>query len=34
LDTHNLVDTPLNRLEQSDLRPDPAMIDKVNALMF
>jgi 2-oxoglutarate ferredoxin oxidoreductase subunit beta len=34
LDTHNLVDTPLNRLEEPDLRPEPAMIDKVNALMF
>ena len=34
IDTFNLVDTPLNRLEERDLRPDPAMIDKVNALMF
>ncbi len=33
-DTYNLVDTPLNRLEEADLRPAPAMIDKVNALMF
>ncbi len=33
-DTYNLVDTPLNRLEEVDLRPAPAMIDKVNALMF
>ena len=33
-DTHNLVETPLNRLEEADLRPDPRMIDKVNALMF
>ncbi len=31
---YNLVDTPLNRLAESDLRPAPAMIDKVNALMF
>ncbi len=33
-DIYNLVDTPLNRLTESDLRPDRAMIDKVNALMF
>jgi 2-oxoglutarate ferredoxin oxidoreductase subunit beta len=33
-DTYNLVDTPLNRLTEADLRPAPAMIDKVNALMF
>ena len=31
---YNLVDTPLNRLEEADLRPAPTMIDKVNALMF
>lgn len=31
---HNLVDTPLNRLADSDLRPPRAMIDKVNDLMF
>jgi 2-oxoglutarate ferredoxin oxidoreductase subunit beta len=34
IDMYNLVDTPLNRLEQADLRPAPEMIDKVNALMF
>jgi 2-oxoglutarate/2-oxoacid ferredoxin oxidoreductase subunit beta len=34
VDTYNLVDTPLNRLLESDLRPAPVMIDKVNALMF
>jgi len=34
IDTFNLVDTPLNRLEDRDLRPDPSMIDKVNSLMF
>jgi hypothetical protein len=28
------VETPLNRLTETDLRPAPAMIDKVNALMF
>jgi 2-oxoglutarate ferredoxin oxidoreductase subunit beta len=33
-DMYNLVDTPLNRLTESDLRPERAMIDKVNALMF
>jgi 2-oxoglutarate ferredoxin oxidoreductase subunit beta len=33
-ETYNLVDTPLNRLEEADLRPAPDMIDKVNALMF
>jgi 2-oxoglutarate/2-oxoacid ferredoxin oxidoreductase subunit beta len=33
-DTHNLVETPLNRLAEADLRPDLGMIDKVNALMF
>src|SRR6266540_3335079 len=31
---YNLVDTPLNRLQEADLRPAPNMIDKVNALMF
>ncbi|HEY3477211.1 MAG TPA: 2-oxoacid:ferredoxin oxidoreductase subunit beta [Anaerolineales bacterium] len=34
VDLYNLVDTPLNRLEQADLRPAPEMIEKVNALMF
>ena len=33
-DTYKLVDTPLNRLTEADLRPAPDMIDKVNALMF
>jgi 2-oxoglutarate ferredoxin oxidoreductase subunit beta len=33
-DIYELVDTPLNRLTETDLRPDRAMIDKVNALMF
>lgn len=32
--TYNLVDTPLNRLTQADLRPERSAIDKVNALMF
>ncbi len=31
---YNLVDTPLNRLVEADLRPAPAMIEKVNSLMF
>ncbi|MBC7878670.1 MAG: 2-oxoacid:ferredoxin oxidoreductase subunit beta [Anaerolineales bacterium] len=31
---YNLVDTPLNRLTQADLRPERTAIDKVNALMF
>ncbi len=31
---YNLVETPLNRLTEADLRPDRSMIDKVNALMF
>src|SRR5512142_1609757 len=33
-DMYNLVETPLNRLGEADLRPSPAMIDKINALMF
>ncbi len=33
-ETYNLVDTPLNRLTESDLRPAPEMMEKVNALMF
>jgi 2-oxoglutarate ferredoxin oxidoreductase subunit beta len=31
---YDLVDTPLNRLTEADLRPERSMIDKVNALMF
>jgi len=31
---YDLVDTPLNRLTEAELRPERAMIDKVNALMF
>jgi len=31
---YELVDTPLNRLTEADLRPERAMIDKINALMF
>jgi 2-oxoglutarate/2-oxoacid ferredoxin oxidoreductase subunit beta len=33
-EVYNLVDAPLNRLEEPDLRPASNMIDKVNALMF
>jgi len=33
-DIYNLVDTPLNRLTEVDLRPAPETINKVNALMF
>jgi 2-oxoglutarate ferredoxin oxidoreductase subunit beta len=31
---YNLVDIPLNRIAEADLRPAPDMMDKVNALMF
>jgi 2-oxoglutarate ferredoxin oxidoreductase subunit beta len=31
---YDLVDTPLNRLEEADLRPAPEMLDKINAMMF
>ena len=34
VETYNLVDTPLNRLTEAELRPAPETIDKVNALMF
>jgi 2-oxoglutarate ferredoxin oxidoreductase subunit beta len=33
-DRYNLVDTPLNRLGDADLRPSPDMIKTVNDLMF
>jgi len=33
-ETYNLVDKPLNRLDDADLRPAPEMMDKINALMF
>ena len=33
-DTMNLVDTPLNRLGDTDLRPGPETMAKVNSLMF
>jgi 2-oxoglutarate ferredoxin oxidoreductase subunit beta len=31
---YNLVDEPLNRLKESDLRPAPETIDMVNGMMF
>ncbi len=31
---YDLVETPLNRLTEADLRPTPDAIDRVNALMF
>ncbi|HEY5984126.1 MAG TPA: 2-oxoacid:ferredoxin oxidoreductase subunit beta [Anaerolineales bacterium] len=34
VETHNLVDTPLNRLGDADLRPPREMMAKVNDLMF
>jgi 2-oxoglutarate ferredoxin oxidoreductase subunit beta len=33
-DMHGLVDTPLNRLQEADLRPTPAQLEKINSLMF
>lgn len=33
-DVYNLVDKPLNRLVEAELRPSPDTIDKVNELMF
>jgi 2-oxoglutarate ferredoxin oxidoreductase subunit beta len=33
-DIYNLGDTPLNRLEESQMRPPPESIDQVNAMMF
>jgi 2-oxoglutarate ferredoxin oxidoreductase subunit beta len=34
VDTFNLVDTPLNRLVETDLRPAAETLEKINALMF
>jgi 2-oxoglutarate ferredoxin oxidoreductase subunit beta len=34
VEAYNLVDTPLNRLADSELRPAPGTIDKINAMMF
>ncbi len=33
-ETYNLLDTPLNRLTEADLRPAPSMMKTVNDLMF
>ena len=33
-DIYNLVDTPLNRLTEQDLRPARQTIEKINAMMF
>jgi 2-oxoglutarate/2-oxoacid ferredoxin oxidoreductase subunit beta len=33
-DLYNLVEKPLNRLTETDLRPAPATIDRINAMMF
>jgi 2-oxoglutarate ferredoxin oxidoreductase subunit beta len=33
-DIYNLPDSPLNRLEESQMRPSPESIDQVNAMMF
>ncbi len=33
-ESFNLVESPLNRLQDSDLRPAPETIDKINAMMF
>ena len=34
VETYNLVESPLNRLQEADLRPAPDMITKINDLMF
>jgi 2-oxoglutarate ferredoxin oxidoreductase subunit beta len=34
IDKYNLVETALNRLTEKDLRPEPATIKQINALMF
>jgi 2-oxoglutarate ferredoxin oxidoreductase subunit beta len=33
-DLYNLVDTPLNRLGEADLRPGRESLEKINATMF
>lgn len=33
-ETYNMVDKPLNRLTEKELRPGPETMDKVNSLMF
>jgi 2-oxoglutarate ferredoxin oxidoreductase subunit beta len=34
IEQYNLVDTPLNRLADADLRPAPKTIDEINEMMF
>jgi len=34
IETYDLVETPLNRLQEADLRPAPEMVQKINDLMF
>jgi len=31
---YNLVATPLNRLSETDMRPERQTLDKINAMMF
>jgi hypothetical protein len=31
---YNLVDTPLNRLSEAEIRPARQTLDKINAMMF
>jgi len=33
-DIYNLVDTPLNRLTETELRPAPPTLEKINSMMF
>jgi 2-oxoglutarate ferredoxin oxidoreductase subunit beta len=33
-DMYNLVDTPLNRLTETEMRPARPTLDKINAMMF
>jgi 2-oxoglutarate ferredoxin oxidoreductase subunit beta len=33
-ETYDLIETPLNRLQEADLRPAPEMMQKINDLMF
>jgi len=33
-DLYNLVDTPLNRLTQKELRPSKESLDRLNSQMF
>jgi hypothetical protein len=33
-DMYNLVDTPLNRLSETEMRPARQTLEKINAMMF